>query len=121
MLASDMTLVWSVRNRDQAPHLPELEALAANDPNLTLIVHETSTKGRVDASTITALNPDLTKTHVLFCGPTPMRKALGDGLRRHGLGPSRYHYEAFEIRTGIGLRRLAGILWERQKHRLLKD
>ena len=109
-----VTLIWSVRDRDHAPHLAELAALADKDPGLNLIVHETATQGRVDADRIAAVQPDLSGTHVLFCGPTAMRKALGDGLRRHGIGPSRYYFETFEIRTGIGLRRLGALLWERQ-------
>ena len=36
-----------------------------------------------------------------------MRQTLAKAFRENGLAPSRFHYEEFEIRTGIGLRRLA--------------
>jgi hypothetical protein len=41
-----------------------------------------------------------------------MRDALTQGLRRHGVPQKRFHYELFEIRTGIGLATLARWLWQ---------
>ncbi len=42
-----------------------------------------------------------------------MRKALKSGLVLKGLKASRFHFEEFEMRTGIGLQALAVWLWDR--------
>jgi len=101
-----VTLIYSVRERAIAAHLAELEAVAERLPNLRLVVRETSRQGRLDADAVAAITGDLKGVHVLYCGPAPLRDALGVGLRKHGLSPRRFHYELFEIRTGIGMKRL---------------
>lgn len=104
----DAHLFYSVRNRADAPHLDELEALASQKPNLHLHLIESAVAGRLDAATIQqTTGADLKRTHVYFCGPTAMREGLQDGLERLGLRAARFHYERFEMRTGIGLWRLA--------------
>ena len=50
---------------------------------------------------------------VLYCGPTAFRDALRTGLRQHGLSARNFRYEAFEIRTGIGLKALLAYLTRR--------
>ena len=110
-----ITLFYSVKTRKQAAHLEELEAVAAQHANFTLIVRETSIEGRLSAGTITDAVGDLQGKHVLYCGPAMLRKALWEGLRGHGLTARRFHYEMFEIRTGIGLDRLFNYLVDRAK------
>ena len=107
-----VTLIYSVRERSRAAHLSELERAAERLPNLRLILRETSKEGRLDADAVAEISGDLKGTHVLFCGPAPLRDALGSGLRRHGLSARRFHYELFEIRTGIGMKRLLAYLTE---------
>jgi len=106
----DAHLFYSVRNRADAPHLDQLEALASQKPNLHLHLIESAVTGRLDAGYIQqATGADLRRTHVYFCGPTAMREGLQDGLERLGLRAARFHYERFEMRTGIGLWRL--VVW----------
>ena len=63
---------------------------------------------RLDADQIARLvESDLSQAKFSFCGPAALRRALQIGLRNHGVAASRFHYEEFEFRTGIGLRRLA--------------
>lgn len=100
----EITLVYCVRDRSKAAHLAELEAAAAASGNLKLVLWESAQKGRLDSDAVVEVVGDLTGKHVLYCGPAGLRNALGQGLRKHGLSPRRFHYELFEIRTGIGLK-----------------
>ena len=110
-----VTLIYSVRERGRAAHLDELEATAKTLPNLELIVRETSKDGRLDADQVAKISGDLKGKHVLFCGPAALRDALGAGLRGHGLSPRRFHYELFEIRTGVGLNLLFNYITKQAK------
>ena len=112
-----VTLLYSVRDRSKAAHLDELES-ASQAGNLNLILRETSKDGRVSAPDIRDLAENLSDTHVLYCGPAALRDALWSGLKDHGMSARRFRYELFEIRTGIGLKRLLDYLtsrWEREK------
>ncbi|MDC0738352.1 ferric reductase-like transmembrane domain-containing protein [Cognatishimia sp. SS12] len=107
-------LVYCVKSKPAAAHLAELEALAAQKPNLTLHLHVSSSDGRADADSILAkTGQDPAKLTVAFCGPKPMRKALISGFGKRGVSARRFKFEEFEIRTGIGLQRLANLLFER--------
>ena len=109
-----VTMIYAVRNRAEAAHMATLEALAAENANLSLTLWESADKGRLNADTIARIaGSDLAAAKVLFCGPVEMRKTLAAGLSRHGVAQNRFHYEEFEIRTGIGLRRLARWLTSR--------
>ena len=111
-----VTMVYAVRNRAEAAHLGVLETIAGQRPNLSLTVWESSERGRLGADNIAEIaGDDLVASKVLFCGPVEMRKALAEGLARHGVAQNRFHYEEFEIRTGIGLRRLARWLTARAR------
>ena len=101
-----VTLIYSVRHRSQAAHLAGLERTAQQNPNLTLILRETSTEGRLTANDIEKIGSDLKTATVLYCGAVELRDALWTTLRTRGLSAKRFRYEIFEIRTGIGLKRL---------------
>jgi predicted ferric reductase len=108
------TLVYCVRNEEDAAHLDELRALAEAKPNFTLLLHTSSSMGRASAESILAATgletADLT---VAFCGPKPMRQALIEDFRRLGVTGRRFKFEEFEIRTGVGLRKIAAVLLDR--------
>lgn len=116
-LASDapaVTLIYAVRGRSEAPHLAALEALAAAKPNLRLVVWESAQSGRLTPDAVVeTVGPGLASGSVLFCGPTEMRDTLREGLARQGVSDRDFHFEAFEIRTGIGLESMAR--WLRSK------
>ena len=104
-----------MRNHEDAAHLSELEALAEAKPNLTIELWESKERGRLGAQQVAEIAGDSIRgARVSFCGPVEMRTALGDGLRRYGVAQKDFHYEAFEIRTGIGLKTLANWLWARR-------
>ncbi len=108
-----VTLLYSVRKRATAAHLSELEAKAASG-KFRLVVRETATEGRLTADDVRKLAGDLSGLHVMYCGPAALRDALWEGLKGHGLSARRFRYELFEIRTGIGLKRLLAYLTERR-------
>ena len=93
---------------DDAPHVEAFEARAASDPNFEFHLIKSSDRGRLSAAEVAAAaDGDLSGAHVWFCGPDAMRRELSQSLKDFGLRSRRFHYEAFEIRSGIGLRRLA--------------
>ncbi|MEM7259346.1 MAG: ferredoxin reductase family protein, partial [Pseudomonadota bacterium] len=108
-----VTLIYSVRNRQQAAHLDELEAVAAKHDNFTLVLRETSTEGRLTPADVASAAGDFKKAHVLYCGPAALRQSIWNGLKGQGLSARRFHYERFEIRTGVGLEYLFKKLLDR--------
>ncbi len=107
-------LYYCVRERDDIPYAVELERLAEEVDTLELIIVNSAEGIRLTADRIVSdLGGDVANADVFFCGPVPMRKALKSGLVLKGLKASRFHFEEFEMRTGIGLQALAAWLWDR--------
>lgn len=105
--AAPVRMICSVRSREDAVHGDLLQQLADSKPNLDVEFWESTRQGRLNAEALAEKSGvPLGDLQVLFCGPAEMRRALGLGLARLGLPRSRFHYEEFEIRTGLGLRRL---------------
>ena len=53
---------------------------------------------------------DFSQASVSFCGPVAMRDQLRKAFVEAGLKPSRFHFEMFELRSGIGFRKCLGWL-----------
>ncbi len=100
-------LFYAVRSRGDAVHLDELRKAEARLGNLTvhLVVSDEEASLTVDRIA-TETGWDLSDTEVFFCGPKGMRVAMRDGFGQRGLPRRRFHYEEFEIRSGIGLVRV---------------
>lgn len=97
-------LYYCIRSEDDAPFVDELRAIAEAIPKFELSLHNSATEGRLTADRIIADHPQSLKTtFVGFCGPRAMRKELRAGLMAKGLKKSRFQFEEFEIRSGIGL------------------
>lgn len=97
-------LIYCVRHRKDAAHLQELEDIAASVDGFNLHLIESSKDGRLNAGLlldITGLSAE--EIDLSFCGPEALRKSLQKDLISRGLRKSRFHYEEFEIRSGIGL------------------
>ncbi|MEL7466846.1 MAG: ferric reductase-like transmembrane domain-containing protein [Pseudomonadota bacterium] len=98
-------LIYAVRTLDDAAHVRHLHDIAAGKANLDLTIWESAERGRLDPDSIAEISGHtLADCRVLFCGPGDMRRALAVGLQRHGVSQRRFHYEEFEIRTGLGVR-----------------
>ncbi len=104
--AGSVTMIYSVRTRAQAAHLEALEALAQTAPNFRLILRESASEGRLDMEAVSQLAGDLSGYTVFYCGPSALRDVLSKGLVGLGVPARKFRYELFEIRTGIGMRRL---------------
>lgn len=99
-------LFYSVRNTASASHLDELES-AGRDSALQLHLHETGSQGRLTpAHIIKTVGGDLSKATVSFCGPAQMRDDLQKSFSKAGLKPANFHSEMFELRSGIGFRKM---------------
>ena len=97
-------LFYCVQNKEQAVHLAELEQLAATSSRFNLHLCDSSIGNRITLKTIKdKVNFDLKKASISFCGPTKLRKTLQDWFKSESVPARRFHYEVFEIRSGIGL------------------
>jgi len=97
-------LFYCVQSKEQAVHLVELEQLAAQCPRLNIHLCDSSKGKRITLNTIKeAIGFDLKKASISFCGPTKLRKTLQDWFKSESVPARRFHYEVFEIRSGIGI------------------
>lgn len=106
-------LFYCVTTQAQAAHLDELKKVARRLPNFTLQLHVSQQMGRLDVETIAKSVSELSTAKVYFCGPKAMRMSLVTGLGKLGVSSRQFHFEEFEIRSGIGLRKLANWLLKR--------
>lgn len=119
--AAQVELFFSVKSRDLAPHLAELEALAGAKSNLKLHLVASNEGKRLSAKMISKqVHGNLSNMRVSFCGPVSLREALRKGLAKHGVSPRNFHYEEFEFRTGVGLNALAAWVLSRRENSTLK-
>lgn len=103
-------LFYCVRSRQEAIHLQELEALARNNEHFSLHLVESTITGRLTPELIVQqLGERWPKVSTYYCGPKSLRASLLAGLKARGLPRRRFHFEEFEIRSGIGLDKI--ILW----------
>lgn len=107
-----VTFYYSVR--DAAPHTDLFERIAAADPEFDYRLIRTDQGARLTAAAIAAdVGGDLSDTTAFFCGPTTMAEDLSRRLSALGLPRGRFHTEAYELRSGIGLATLARWLLDR--------
>lgn len=110
----DVHLFYCVRSRALASHLRELETLAVRHANFHVHLMESQTMGRLTPNAVAAhITASRSNVGVAFCGPKAMREAFRHGLAAHGFSPRHFRYEEFEIRSGLGLRKLAAWLSRR--------
>jgi len=89
-------LVWTVNAPEDAVFADELQAVADSNPNFSFEVWPAATKGHLSADALDAdLDPSAT---VLLCGPTAMKDALRQGLRRRGFSDNAIVDEDFAFR-----------------------
>lgn len=102
-----ITFYYGVRSLETSPFVQELKAHAERLPNLNLKLFE-SDKGDYISSNMLSMDhgEHLKAMPIAFCGPAPMREALKKGLGEAGYPMKAFHYEEFQMRSGLGLRRL---------------
>ena len=94
-------LVYSVRSRDDAVALDQLEA-AHRAGRIVLHLHETGAVGRLDADRLVDLvgQEYWHDAHVAVCGPAALVTMVRATAR--AAGAARIECEEFDIRSGIG-------------------
>ncbi len=106
-LAEPVYLFYCVKNQDLAPHLEEIQKISDHFDNFHLHLIESNKNSRLDMDIIlqkSQLSPK--NMNIAFCGPKAMRKILYNQYRQNGGRISRFRFEEFEMRSGIGLTRL---------------
>lgn len=107
-------LVYCVRDASDAAHLDALREAAQNHSSFTLHLFESSKGQRLTTDSLAErVDVDWRQTRVAYCGPEALRETLRKGLIAKGLKRRHFAFEAFEIRSGLGVRKLAGWLIKR--------
>lgn len=105
-------LVYCFRTQNQAAHLDRIEALVTANPRLQLHVVDSSQAPRLTADGLAELVgedvlAEASVAYVAYYEPTALRESFRTGLRTHSVTARRFHFKAFEFRTGIDLEALA--------------
>jgi predicted ferric reductase len=87
-----------------------VEAVVAKFDNIQLHLIDSSVRGRLTTAEVIDSIQDMKQTRVYFCGPKLQRQILRQNLNKAGLKHTKFHYEEFEIRAGIGIRKLLKII-----------
>ncbi|WP_052702179.1 ferredoxin reductase family protein [Marinomonas sp. S3726] len=97
-------LFYCVQSKQQAIHLEELEKIAARCSRFHVHLCESSLGKRISLNLIKeSIGFELKKASISFCGPSKLRKTLQDWFKSESVPSRNFHYEVFEIRSGIGL------------------
>ena len=95
-----------------APYVDMLLDAQRRLPRLHFEIIESAKGGQISAESIAkVVGTELGSARVFFCGPEGLREALRSGLARYGVGARNFSYEEFEIRSGIGLRKLLALVF----------
>lgn len=90
---------YGVRGQADALFWEEIEAAAANDPQLTAHLQLSSVNGHLSAETITqSMRGNITDKDIYLCGPIKMTEGFANTFRKLGVPASRIHYEEFNFR-----------------------
>lgn len=102
----DVAFLHSARSPRDIPFRAELDRLAAQRPGVQVTaICETDSaderwpgpRGRLDATVLSSLVPDLREREVFTCGPAPYMRAVRELLAGAGVDPARCHEESFEL------------------------
>lgn len=102
-LTTPVTLYYSYRGEALAPHLTQLKQRCEHLDNLSLVLIDTMQSDRLNAQQVAQHSPQLAACEVYYCGPSALRDTLQRDLNLLGLKHRHFHYEVFELRTGIDL------------------
>ncbi len=93
----DVTLVWSVKKKEDANYNDEIEAEVSQKSNVKFVLNDSDTKGQF---TIDRLyhSVDLKNQSIFICGPEAMRESYIKQLLQKGVSIRDIHYEEFSFR-----------------------
>lgn len=118
-LSTPVKLYYCVADRDTAMYIETLKSIAEKIEQFEWVLVVSGEDKRLSAEQIANdLAGKLADTEVYFCGPVAMRDSLQSGLTERGLTRGAFHFEAFEIRSGIGIRKALTWLLDRYGYKL---
>jgi predicted ferric reductase len=90
-------IYYSVKNKDEAVFLDELENIAKKNKNLKVIPVFTSEQGFITAEIINTKTKNLLEKEILICGPPSMMQSLRKQLKEKGVKNNKIHNEEFQL------------------------
>jgi predicted ferric reductase len=98
-LARDVDLYYTVRHKEEALFLDEIEAAAKKNPRLKTHIRFSSTDGSLNIDDIVRnAGGTVNGHHVYMCGPLPMVQAFEKKFLSLGLPKGNIHFEEFNFR-----------------------
>jgi predicted ferric reductase len=98
-LGHDVDFYYTVRHREEAIFVDEIEAAAKKNPRLKAHIRYSSTDGSLTIEDIiTNAGGNIRAHHAYMCGPLPMVQAFEKKLLEAGVTAGNIHYEEFNFR-----------------------
>lgn len=98
-LDRDVNFYYTVRHREEALFLDEVEAAAKRHPRLKVHVRFSTADGSLTVDEIIRnAGGTITGYHVYMCGPLPMIQAFERKFREAGMPAGNIHFEEFNFR-----------------------
>jgi predicted ferric reductase len=98
-LAHDVDFYYTVRHREEAIFLDEIEAAAKKNPRLKAHIRFSSTDGSLTVDEIVKnAGGNISGHHIYMCGPFPMVQAFEKKFLEAKVPAANIHYEEFNFR-----------------------
>lgn len=98
-LAQDVDFYYTVRQREEAIFMDEIESAEKKNPRLKAYVRFSSTGGSLTVDEIIKnAGGNISGYHVYMCGPLPMAQAFEKKFLEANVSAANIHYEEFNFR-----------------------
>jgi predicted ferric reductase len=98
-LAQDVDFYYTVRHREEAVFVEEIESAAKQNPRLKVYIRFSSTEGSLTADEIIKnAGGNISGHHIYMCGPLPMVQAFEKKFLEANVPAANIHYEEFNFR-----------------------
>lgn len=98
-LNHDIDFYYTVRHKDEALFIDEIEAAAKNNPRFRPHIRFSATDGSLTIEQITQnAGGNVSEHHIYLCGPLPMTQAFEKKFMALGVPSGNIHYEEFNFR-----------------------
>jgi predicted ferric reductase len=98
-LNHDVDFYYTVRHREEAVFVDEIEETAKKNPRLKARIRFSSTDGSLTVEDIVKnAGGNISGHHVYMCGPLPMVQAFEKKFLEAGVIAGNIHYEEFNFR-----------------------
>ena len=98
-LNHDIDFYYTVRHKDEALFVDEIESAAKKNPHLKVYIRYSATDGSLSIDDIVKnAGGSVTGHHIYMCGPLPMVQAFEKKFLALGVPAGNLHYEEFNFR-----------------------